>query len=89
MPQVKDSEKKDRAKRLIELSNYLEEEYAKKFIGSILDIIPEQETLGGMMMGHTSNFLQVFMPKDLDKIGKLYNVKITKIENGKIYGEIL
>ena len=89
MPQVKDSDKKDRAKRLIELSNYLEEEYAKKFIGSILDIIPEQETLGGMMMGHTSNFLQVFMPKDLDKIGKLYNVKITKIENGKIYGEIL
>ena len=89
MPQIKDSEKKDRAKRLIELSNYLEEEYAKKFIGSILDIIPEQETLGGMMMGHTSNFLQVFMPKDLDKIGKLYNVKITKIENGKIYGEIL
>ena len=89
MPQVKDSDKKDRAKRLIELSNYLEEEYAKKFIGSILDIIPEQETLGGMMMGHTSNFLQVFMPKDLEKIGKLYNVKITKIENGKIYGEIL
>ena len=89
MPQIKYSEKKDRAKRLIELSNYLEEEYAKKFIGSILDIIPEQETLGGMMMGHTSNFLQVFMPKDLDKIGKLYNVKITKIENGKIYGEIL
>ena len=89
MPQIKDSEKKDRAKRLIELSNHLEEEYAKKFIGSILDIIPEQETLGGMMMGHTSNFLQVFMPKDLDKIGKLYNVKITKIENGKIYGEIL
>lgn len=89
MPQVKDSDKKDRAKRLIELSNYLEEEYAKKFIGSILDIIPEQETLGGMMMGHTSNFLQVFMPKDLDKIGKLYSVKITKIENGKIYGEIL
>ena len=89
MPQVKDSDKKDRAKRLIELSNYLEEEYAKKFIGSILDIIPEQETLGGMMMGHTSNFLQVFMPKDLDKIGMLYNVKITKIENGKIYGEIL
>ena len=89
MPQVKDSDKKDRAKRLIELSNYLEEEYAKRFIGSILDIIPEQETLGGMMMGHTSNFLQVFMPKDLDKIGKLYNVKITKIENGKIYGEIL
>ena len=89
MPQVKDSDKKDRAKRLIELSNYLEEEYAKKFIGCTLDIIPEQETLGGMMMGHTSNFLQVFMPKDLDKIGKLYNVKITKIENGKIYGEIL
>ncbi len=89
MPQVADQDKKDRAKRLIELSNQLELEYAEKFIGKVLDIIPEQEVLGGLMMGHTSNFLQVFMPYEEDKIGKLYDVKIAKIENGKIYGEIL
>jgi hypothetical protein len=29
------------------------------------------------------------MPYEEDKIGKLYDVKIAKIENGKIYGEIL
>lgn len=89
MPQVADSIKKDRAKRLIELSSKLELSYANNFLGQVLDIIPEQEVSDGLMMGHTSNFLQVFMPYEKDKIGGLYNVKITRIENDKIYGELL
>lgn len=89
MPQVPDIEKKDRAKRLIELSNILEAEYASSFLGKTLDIIPEQEAKDGYMMGHTSNFLQVLLPYDKDKIGKLFNIKIEKIKNGKIYGKII
>jgi threonylcarbamoyladenosine tRNA methylthiotransferase MtaB len=71
MPQVADQDKKDRAKRLIGLSNNLELEYAEKFIGKVLDIIPEQEVLGGLMLAHTSNLLQVFLPYEEDRIGKL------------------
>lgn len=89
MPQVKDNIKKDRTKRLIELSTVLENDYANLFLGKTLDIIPEQKTLNNQMMGHTSNFLQVLMPYDETLIGKLKNVKITKIEDGKIYGEIV
>lgn len=89
MPQVKENEKKDRAKRLLELSNQLEMEYANQFLGKILDIIPEQKALDHQMIGHTSNFLQVLMPYDEKLIGKLKNVKITKIIDGKIYGEII
>lgn len=89
MPQVPDIEKKDRAKRLIELSNILEAEYASSFLGKTLDIIPEQEAKDGYMMGHTSNFLQVLLPYDKDKIGKLFDIKIEKIKNGKIYGKII
>lgn len=89
MPQVPDTIKKERAKRLIELSTNLENSYANEFLGKALDIIPEQEVSNGLMMGHTSNFLQVYMPFEKEKIGKLYDVKISKIENGKIYGEII
>ena len=87
-PQVKDDEKKDRAKRLIELSQKLEEEYANQFIGQILDCIPEQATKDGSMIGHTSNFLQVILPYNSELIGKLIDVKISNVKDGKIYGEI-
>lgn len=89
MPQVKDNEKKDRAKRLLELSNILEEEYANNYINTILDIIPEQKSSNGLMMGHTSNFLQVYMTYNKELIGKQVNVKITHITDGKIYGDIV
>ena len=87
-PQVKDDEKKDRAKRLIELSQKLEEEYANHFVGQILDCIPEQATKDGSMIGHTSNFLQVILPYNPELIGKLIDVKISNVKDGKIYGEI-
>ena len=89
MPQVKDSIKKDRALDLIKLSDELELEYANKFIGKVLDIIPEQKLNSKEMVGHTSNFLQVILPYDEKLIGEDISVMIEKIENGKIYGKLV
>ena len=89
MPQVNDFDKKDRARRLIELSNELELEYANKFLGKVLDCIPEQKTVNNKMIGHTSNFLQVILPYEEDLISQVIDVKITEIKDGKIYGEII
>ena len=89
MPQVKDSIKKERALDLIKLSDELELEYAKKFVGKVLDIIPEQKINAKEMVGHTSNFLQVILPYDSNLIGKDISINIDKIVDGKIYGSIL
>ena len=89
MPQVKDIDKKDRAKRLIELSSKLELEYASKYVGKVLDCIPEQKTSNGNMIGHSSNFLQIILPYDKSLISKPINVRIKEIVDGKIYGEIV
>ena len=89
MPQVKDSIKKDRALDLIKLSDSLELEYANKFIGKTLDIIPEQKLNQKEMIGHTSNFLQVILPYDKELIGKDIPVLIDKIIDGKIYGKLI
>jgi threonylcarbamoyladenosine tRNA methylthiotransferase MtaB len=89
MPQVKDSIKKERALDLIKLSDELELEYAKKFVGKVLDIIPEQKINAKEMVGHTSNFLQVILPYDSNLIGKDISISIDKIVDGKIYGSIL
>lgn len=89
MPQVNDTVKKERATRLLALSRELEENYSKKFIGKTLDLIVEHEVAGGLMTGHTSNYLQVYLPLNKDLIGKLINVKILREENNKLIGEIV
>ena len=74
MPQVDDKEKKVRARRLIELSKKLEDNYYQKFIGKSLDILIE-ECDNEVASGHTSNYL---------------NVKLEgKFERGKIYNQVL
>ena len=88
MKQVKDSVKKDRALDLIKLSDELEIEYANKFIGKKLDLIPEQKLNEKEMVGHTSNFLQVILPYDKNLIGQDIEIIIDKIENNKIYGNL-
>ena len=89
MPQVKDSIKKERALDLIKLSDELELEYANKFLGQTLDVIPEQKLNSKEMVGHTSNFLQVILPYDEKLIGEDISVVIDKIQNGKIYGKLI
>ena len=88
MKQVKDSIKKERALDLISLSTELELEYANRFVGKKLDLIPEQKLNEKEMVGHTSNFLQVILPYDKNLIGQDIEVIIDRVENDKIYGKI-
>ena len=88
MPQINDTVKKNRALDLIELSNELEINYAKRFINSTLELIVEQKINDNEMVGHTSNFLSVVLPLDENLISKNILVKIEKVENNKIYGII-
>lgn len=86
MPQVNDNIKKERAKKLIALSNELEKEYNKKFIGETLEIITEEE-VGDYIIGHTSNYLKVYIKGDY-KLNSTYKVKIERLENNILYGQV-
>lgn len=89
MPQVNDTLKKQRTLELIDLSKKLEHDYAMKFLNQKLDLIVEQKHDEGLMLGHTSNFLQVILPYDASKIGQLVNVEIIDVIDDKIYGKII
>ena len=89
MPQVKDNIKKERTKRLIELSDSLEEKYYKSQIGKRLDVIIEQELKDNLMIGHTSNFLNVHLPLDKNLLRKQVNVEIVDLKNDKLFGKII
>ncbi len=89
MPQVKDSIKKERATRLIALSNELEKQYASLFLNQSLECIVEQSTKDGWMVGHTTNYLQVYLPLDSSYLKKYCRVEIIKLVEGKIFGKII
>ena len=78
--------KKDRARRLIEVSKELEIEYMNKFVGKKVEMLTENDK-DGFTIGHTSNFLLVKLNKKTDS-DKFINVKLNKVEYPYILGEV-
>ncbi len=88
--QVDEKIKKERVKRLVELSCELEKNYMKSFIGKITEVLVETNS-DNESIGHTSNFLKVRINENI-KSNTLVKVKIEKLNNlvleGVLYEEI-
>jgi len=80
--QVEEEVKNERVHRLISLSNQLAKEYASKFEGEVLEVIPEagfNEVNGhGLLEGFSDNYLKVVFPGTEDMVGEIVKVKIEK-----------
>ncbi len=87
MKPVNDTVKKNRALELIELSQELNLSYNKKFIDTTQTVIVE-EAEENFMVGHTSNYLKVYLPLDERLIKKSVDVVIKEVTKDKILGEI-
>lgn len=83
---VNDAEKKERTHKMITLSNKLENEYYNKFIDKTLSVLVE-EVFDKYCTGHTDNYIKVIINKKLEH-NKFYNVKIIKVDNCNVYGEV-
>ncbi|WP_195572682.1 tRNA (N(6)-L-threonylcarbamoyladenosine(37)-C(2))-methylthiotransferase MtaB [Paenibacillus sp. 1001270B_150601_E10] len=80
--QVDEEVKHARVHELIELSEQMQLEYAKSFVGQVVDVIPEGPAKGrqeaGLIMGYSDNYLQVIFEGDESMIGKVCRVKLTE-----------
>ena len=79
--------KKDRARRLIEVSKELEIDYMKKFIGQEVEVLIEEEK-NGYSYGHTGNYLHVKI-KGRYPSNELVSVRIKEIAYPDVIGEVL
>ncbi len=77
--QVPENIKKERARKLIDLSKELEINYINNFIGSYLEFIPETYK-DGYLYGHTGNYLSIKVPGDKALLNKIVKVKIKKLD---------
>lgn len=87
--QVDENVKNERVHRLITLNDQLAKNYAARFEGEVLEVIPEEryklDSDDNLYVGYTDNYLKVVMPADETMIGKIIKVKIT--EAGYPYNE--
>lgn len=78
--QVDPDVKQERVQRLIQLSDRLSFQYASRFKGDVLEVIPErpykEEPDSGLYMGYSDNYLQVVFPGKEDLIGKVCRVRL-------------
>ncbi len=78
--------KEERSKKIIELSNKIQEEYNKSYIGKTVQVLVEEKA-GKYYRGHTKNYLNIYI-ENLEKNveNEIINVKIEKVENEKMLG---
>ena len=84
--QIPENIKKERAKRLIEVSNNLEQQYLDGFISKNVSVLIE-ENKNGYSIGHTGNYLKVKILGNI-KANEIVSVKIKERENLELVGEL-
>lgn len=87
---VQSSISTERVNRLEELSSRLHNEFAKRYLGSIREVLFESTDRHGMMYGYTDNYLRVKCPYNTSKINQICSVKLLNIDtDGDIIAEIV
>ncbi|PQP85278.1 tRNA (N(6)-L-threonylcarbamoyladenosine(37)-C(2))-methylthiotransferase MtaB [Paenibacillus sp. PCH8] len=80
--QVHEEVKNARVHELIELSEQMQLDYAKQFVGEILEVIPEGEAKGregsGKLHGYSDNYIQLVFDGTMDMVGKVCRVKVVE-----------
>ncbi|WP_372637423.1 tRNA (N(6)-L-threonylcarbamoyladenosine(37)-C(2))-methylthiotransferase MtaB [Cohnella sp.] len=90
--QVDEDEKHERVHQLIDLSERMQAEYGREWVGKALEVIPERNAKGdnnGTISGYTDNYLQVEFAGDSSLIGKLCRVRVTESGVNECRGELL
>ena len=77
--------KKERARRLIEVSNELEKKYNEKFLNKEVEVLVEAKE-GKLTVGHTSNYLKVIIDGDYPK-NTFIKVKIYKYSDTEVFAK--
>ena len=80
--QVDEDVKHARVEKLIALSNQKAQLYAEKFLGKMVEVIPETAFVSTdgtrQVEGHAGNYLKVVFPGESDLIGKVVQVEIVE-----------
>lgn len=85
--QVPEDIKKIRVRKVLELSKKFEIDYMNKFIGKVVEFIPEVKR-NGCLIGHTGNYLSVKMESENELIHTAIKCKIESVNYPYVIGRL-
>ena len=87
--QVDEVSKKNRAEKLIRLSDILMDKYESKFIGKEMDIITEMNHKNEIV-GFTSNYIKIYVNDPANLLAnKIISVKLISRDNNYVYADVV
>lgn len=78
--------KKDRVRKVLEISKELEQKYMCQFIGKTITFIPEVEK-DGYLIGHTGNYLLVKVKGDISSLNQTVPVLLEEVKYPYVIGK--
>lgn len=86
--QIDGNIKEQRSNKLIDLSNKIQNEYNKQYLGKNVEVLFEERE-SEYIKGHTNNFIIVKVNTNKDIENQLKNVKIIGLDENELVGELL
>jgi threonylcarbamoyladenosine tRNA methylthiotransferase MtaB len=92
--QIDEEIKNARVHELIDLSENMQLAYAQKFVGKVLEVIPERAHKGsaadsGLIMGYSDNYVQLVFEGTEDLVGELCQVQVTEAGVNESKGKLV
>lgn len=91
--QIDEEVKNDRVHQVIDLSERMQLEYAERFVGQVIEVIPEFISKGvsesGNLIGYSDNYLHLAFQGSPDLAGKLCRVKLLEAGVNECKGELI
>ena len=87
--QITGDVKEQRSKVLLNMSDEFEKEYQENYIGKVLKVLIEELDNDGYYRGHTANFVMVKVKSTDDISNQIIDVKVEKIDDLILVGEML
>ena len=86
--QVDGTIKKERVKKLLKISKQLEIETMEKFLGQVVEIIPET-IKDGYLIGHSDNYLLVKVKGNKTLLNELIEIKLESVDYPYLIGHLI
>ncbi|WP_248930920.1 tRNA (N(6)-L-threonylcarbamoyladenosine(37)-C(2))-methylthiotransferase MtaB [Paenibacillus hamazuiensis] len=91
--QIDEEIKNARVHELIDLSEKMQLAYAQKFVGQVLEVIPERtykaDPKSGLLMGYSDNYVQIVFEGPEEWIGDIVKVKLTEAGVNESRGSVV
>jgi len=87
--QIEDKVATQRLQEVIDLHKSHQDEHMEKYLGTTMKVLFEDLKPNGEIFGFSDNYCQVFVTGSEELLGKIVDVKITKVNRTSLKGEVL